>query len=82
MKNKHPETTTNPLTQQEYITQFCSKYSIIDVKRELLKWLVLTNKAGGDLATHVRTDEFGTFYDELNKLVTAVYWVHYRAPSK
>lgn len=78
MKSKPPKVDVNNLTQQQYLAHFCSMYSVNEVKKELLQWLVLTVKAKGEAAAHVQTPEFKNFYNDLNDLITAVYWVHYK----
>ncbi|GAB2986186.1 hypothetical protein GCM10027049_26730 [Mucilaginibacter puniceus] len=76
MKSKPPKLDA---TQQEYLVHFCSTYPLINVKTELLKWLVLTVKAKGEAGTYVQTEEFRNFYDDLTNMITAVYWVHYKS---
>jgi hypothetical protein len=77
LSNINPER----LPPQQYIANFCTAYTVIDVKNELLQWLLYTIKAGGEAGVHVQSQEFSTFYDDLNKLITAMYRVHDRNGS-
>lgn len=64
---------------EEFLKQYLEKTHIAEVKGALWKWLVLSSKDSSHLNAHVQTDDFARFYDELNKLLTAVYLLHKQA---
>jgi hypothetical protein len=75
MENKTDEKGKIIPDPQDFIHYFFCTYTVIDVKGELWKWMVLSTK-NESLRPHVQTNQFAAFYNDLNKLITSVYQLH------